>query len=217
MTDPGQQRVQAVVFDLGETLVDETRHWAMVARYAGVPEFTLAGVLGGLIERRESHRSIFGLMQIESVDPNVIGYEIEERDLYPDVIPVLRQLRAAGYRLGVSGNQPEGAAEQTAALGLPFDLVASSATWGISKPDPGFFERLAQELGLAPNRVVYVGDRLDNDVLPAQAIGMHAVFLRRGPWGYLHAGWPEIESVTHRIDHLGGIHLVIERINGEST
>ena len=217
MTDPGQQRVQAVVFDLGETLVDETRHWAMVARYAGVPEFTLAGVLGGLIERRESHRSIFGLMQIESVDPNVIGYEIEERDLYPDVIPVLRQLRAAGYRRGVSGNQPEGAAEQTAALGLPFDLVASSATWGISKPDPGFFERLAQELGLAPNRVVYVGDRLDNDVLPAQAIGMHAVFLRRGPWGYLHAGWPEIESVTHRIDHLGGIHQVIERINGEST
>ncbi len=210
-------RVEAVVFDLGETLVDETRHWAMVARYAGVPEFTLAGALGGLIERRESHRSIFGLMQIESVDPNVIGYQIEERDLYPDVIPVLRQLRAAGYRLGVSGNQPEGAAEQTSALGLPFDLIASSAIWGVSKPDPAFFERIAAELELSPAQVVYIGDRLDNDVLPAQAIGMHAVFLRRGPWGYLHAGWPEMATVVHRIDHLGGIHQVIERIDEDSA
>lgn len=210
------QRVQAVVFDLGETLVDETRHWAMIARYAGVPEFTLAGVLGGLIERREHHRSVFGLMQIESIDPNVIGYQIEERDLYPDVVPVLRQLRAAGYRLGVSGNQPEGAAEQTTALGLPFDLVASSALWGISKPDPAFFERIVTELDLRPDQVVYVGDRIDNDVLPAQALGMHAVFLRRGPWGYLHAGWPEMASVKHRIDHLGGVHRVIQGINADS-
>jgi len=217
VTQRAQQRVQAIVFDLGETLVDETRHWAMVARYAGVPEFTLAGVLGGLIERRESHRSIFGLMQIESVDPNVIGYRIEERDLYPDVVPVLRQLKAAGYRLAVSGNQPDGAAEQTAALNLPLDLVASSSTWGVSKPDAAFFERIAAELDLLPDRVVHVGDRLDNDVIPAQAIGMHAVFLRRGPWGYLHAGWSEMAKVKHKIDHLGGIHRVIEQINAEPT
>ena len=52
--------IRAVVFDIGETLVDETRHWSAVARYTGVPELTLMGVLGGLIERRESHRSLFG-------------------------------------------------------------------------------------------------------------------------------------------------------------
>ncbi|MBA2247880.1 MAG: HAD hydrolase-like protein, partial [Chloroflexia bacterium] len=69
----------------------------------------------------------------------------------------------------------------------------------------------------SPAQVVYVGDRLDNDVLPAQAIGMHAVFLRRGPWGYLHAGWPEMATVEHRIDHLGGIHQVIERIDEDSA
>lgn len=209
-------QVKAVVFDVGETLVDETRHWATVARYAGVPEFTLAGVLGGLIERREHHRSIFGFMQIESVDPNIVGYTIETGDLYPDVVPVLQQLKAAGYLLGVTGNQPEGAAEQMDALGLPFDLIASSAVWNVSKPDPRFFERIAQEMDLSPDQIVHVGDRLDNDILPAQEIGMHAVFLRRGPWGYLHATWREMADVAHRIDGLAGLHEVIERINAQS-
>lgn len=208
--------VKAVVFDVGETLVDETRHWATVARYAGVPEFTLAGVLGGLIERREHHRSIFGFMQIESVDPNIVGYAIEPEDLYPDVVPVLQQLKAGGYLLGVTGNQPEGAAEQMKALGLPVDLVASSAVWNVSKPDPRYFERIAQEMDLAIDQIVHVGDRLDNDILPAQAIGMHAVFLRRGPWGYLHATWPEMAGVAHTIDSLTGLHEIIARIDAQS-
>lgn len=208
--------VKAVVFDVGETLVDETRHWATVARYAGVPEFTLAGVLGGLIERREHHRSIFGFMQIESVDPNIVGYTIEAEDLYPDVVPVLQQLKAAGYLLGVTGNQPEGAVEQMDALGLPLDLVASSSVWNVSKPDPRFFERIALEMNLTPNQIVHVGDRLDNDVLPALKVGMHAVFLRRGPWGYLHATWPEMRSVRHTIDRLTGLPEIIERIDAQS-
>ena len=209
--------IKAVVFDLGETLVDETRMWSLVAQYAGIPEFTVYAMLGGMIERRESHRSIFGLMQIESVDPNILGYQIEQRDLYPDVEPTLRQLKAGGYRLGVSGNQPEGAAEQTAMLGLPFDMVGSSATWGVNKPSPAFFERIVSELGLQPEEIVYVGDRLDNDVFPAKAAGMRAVFIRRGPWGYLHSLWPEAGDASYTIRSLNELPKLIERINTEAT
>ena len=208
--------IKAVVFDLGETLVDETRMWSLVAQYAGIPEFTVYAMLGGMIERRESHRSIFGLMQIESVDPNILGYQIEQRDLYPDVEPTLRQLKAGGYRLGVSGNQPEGAAEQTAMLGLPFDMVGSSAKWGINKPAPAFFERIVSELGLQPEEIVYVGDRLDNDVFPAKAAGMRAVFIRRGPWGYLHSLWPEAGDAPFTIRSLNELPKLIERINTEA-
>ncbi|MCO5224355.1 MAG: hypothetical protein M9953_03360 [Thermomicrobiales bacterium] len=45
-------KIKAIVFDQGETLINETRFWASVAAYAGVPELTVFGVLGGLIERR---------------------------------------------------------------------------------------------------------------------------------------------------------------------
>lgn len=206
-------RVRAIVFDQGETLENETRFWSSVAHYAGVPELTLHGVLGGLIERRESHRSIFNVMQIESVDPKSIGYEVELRDLYPDVVPVLKQLSHAGYRLGVTGNQPEGAIEQFQKLGLPLELYASSTLWGVAKPDPGFFQRMAEALKLEPGEIVYVGDRLDNDVLPAQQFGMHGVFIRRGPWGYLHATWPEVEQVRYRIDALTELPRLLDTIN----
>ena len=209
-------KIEAVVFDIGETLVDETRHWAAVAQYAGIPPLTLMGVLGGLIERREHHRSLFGYLQIESVDPNIFGYQIEERDLYPDVVAVLRQLKTAGYVIGITGNQPLGAVQQVAALGLPVDFVGSSSEWGVAKPDPGFFKRIAAGLGLGYSQILYVGDRLDNDVLPAQEIGMHAALIRRGPWGYLHAQWPGAADVEHRIDGLAALIRVLERIQAKS-
>nr|MBA2467829.1 HAD family hydrolase [Chloroflexia bacterium] len=139
-------------------------------------------------------------------------YRIEEQDLYPDVVSVLRQLKTAGYRIGITGNQPLGAVQQVAALGLPVDFMGSSSEWGVAKPDPGFFERIAAGLDLAYDQILYVGDRLDNDVLPAQDIGMHAAFLRRGPWGYLQASWPNAAGVEHRIDGLTGVIRVLDRI-----
>jgi FMN phosphatase YigB (HAD superfamily) len=36
-----------------------------------------------------------------------------------------------------------------------------------------------------PASVAYVGDRVDNDVLPAIRAGLRAVWLRRGPWGVI--------------------------------
>lgn len=205
--------IRAVVFDQGETLVNETRFWSSVAAYAGVPEFTLHGVLGGMIERRENHRSIFSVMQIESVDPNVIGYRIETRDLYPDVIPTLKRLSHEGLVLGVAGNQPAGVIEQFASMDLPLTLNASSTAWGVSKPDPAFFRRMASELDMEPNEVMYVGDRIDNDILPAQEVGMHAVFIRRGPWGYLHSSWPEMKDVRLQIESIAEIPDLVSRLN----
>ena len=83
--------------------------------------------------------------------------------------------------------------------------VASSARWGVEKPDLGFFRLISEELGIEPARIAYVGDRLDNDVLPAKAIGMRAVFIRRGPWGYLHSRRPEAAAADLRIDDLGSL------------
>jgi HAD superfamily hydrolase (TIGR01509 family) len=207
-----QRRIRAICFDVGETLFDETRFWNEVARYAGVPAFTLAGTLGGLIERRESHRSIFGYLQTESVDPIMIGYRFERADLYPDVVPALKELRAEHYRIAIAGNQGEGVAEQIAALDLGADVIGTSCLWGSAKPDADFFQRLCDELGLAPDEIVLVGDRIDNDVLPAIEFGLHAVHIRRGPWGMIQAGWPEYGQVPWKIDRLGQLCETLERI-----
>lgn len=207
-----ERHIRAICFDVGETLVDETRFWSEVAQYAGVPAFTLAGTLGGLIERRENHQSIFGYLQTESVDPNLIGYRIERADLYPDVDTTLKALRAEHYRLAIAGNQGEGVAEQIEELDLGTELVGTSARWGSCKPEDAFFQRLCDELQLEPDQVVLVGDRLDNDVLPAIAFGMHAVHIRRGPWGVIQAGWPESAQAPWKIDRLGQLCETLQRL-----
>lgn len=207
-----ERRIRAICFDVGETLIDETRFWNEVAQYAGVPGFTLAGTLGGLIERRENHRSIFGYLQIESLDPNVIGYRIERADLYPDVVRTLKELRAEHYRIAIAGNQGEGVAEQIEALDLGAEVIGTAALWGVPKPEPAFFHRLCDELNLEPSQVVSVGDRLDNDVLPAMEVGMQAVHIRRGPWGTIQAGWPESADVRWKIDRLGQLCDTLHRI-----
>jgi FMN phosphatase YigB (HAD superfamily) len=65
--------------------------------------------------------------------------------------------------------------------------MAMSDSMGLAKPDPRFFARTLELIGSPPaGQVAYVGDRVDNDVRPSAAAGMRAVWIRRGPWGFLH-------------------------------
>jgi len=170
--------VTAVVFDVGETLVDETAMWNELADLAGVPGFTLAGLVGGLAARGEHPQRAFDLLGVEH--PH--GSPFARTSLYPDAEPCLAELRARGYRLGLAGNASRTA---YAELDLDVDFVGDSAAWGVAKPDPAFFGRVVDECGCAPGEIAYVGDRVDNDVLPAAAAGLVAVHVRRGPWGRL--------------------------------
>jgi FMN phosphatase YigB (HAD superfamily) len=82
------------------------------------------------------------------------------------------------------------------------DFIASSDAWNVTKPDAAFFERVIVEAGLQARRIAYVGDRLDNDVLPAIEQGLVGVFLRRGRWGNVHRKWPEAADASAQIDSL---------------
>jgi HAD superfamily hydrolase (TIGR01662 family) len=208
-------RVKTVIFDLGETLVDETRQFEVVAEAAGVPLFTLAGVIGSAIERGLDHWAAYDELGISPGSAVDHGYVVDTRVFYDDAIPTLRELKALGYRVGIVANQPAGIAEQLTAMDLELDVIATSVTYGVAKPDPRFFERIVADCDVPASEIVYVGDRLDNDVLPAQSVGMHTVFIRRGPWGYVHARWPEMAQVRYRIDSLAELSGVLEIIGRE--
>lgn len=55
-----------------------------------------------------------------------------------------------------------------------------------------------------------VGDRIDNDVLPALAAGLQAVFIRRGPWGVVQSAWPEAAQVPLTISSLEELEQVFD-------
>jgi HAD superfamily hydrolase (TIGR01509 family) len=171
--------VEAVVFDVGETLVDETQMWTRAAQNGGVTPFTLMGVLGALIARGEHHDNVWQILGIEHPEGT---WTLE--DWYPDALRCIARLRTAGYRVCASGNTPAFVEDD---LRARLDAVGSSATWGVHKPDPGFFARVVELAGVDAARIAYVGDRVDNDVGPAIAAGMVGVHIRRGPWGHLQA------------------------------
>ena len=191
--------LQAIVFDVGETLVDESRAWSLHAAEVGVTPFALMGTLGALIERGEDHRRVWDVLEVE---PPALPARIERADLYADAVPCLLAARAAGFLVGIAGNQPVGAVAQVHALGFEADFVASSTEWGVAKPAPEFFSRIAQRADRNPDVILYVGDRLDNDILPARDAGMHTAFLRRGPWGYIHAQRVQAQLADIHLDSL---------------
>jgi HAD superfamily hydrolase (TIGR01549 family) len=191
--------VKAVFFDVGETLVDETRYWAEHARRLGVTPHVVWAALGATIARGEHHRHVFELLGREPpADEIVYG----DHDFYPDALPCLERLRGAGYFVGLAGNQSAQLEEWARGRQLPIDLVASSASFGIEKPALEFFERIVAEVGVAAREVAYVGDRVDNDVAPARAAGLVAVHLRRGPWAYIQDGAEEADLRIESLDEL---------------
>jgi FMN phosphatase YigB (HAD superfamily) len=193
--------IGTVVFDVGGTLVDESRVWRLWADWLGVPDSVFFAALGAVIERGEHHRRVFELLR-PGADAAAAGVvdRFEAGDLFPDAAPCLRELDRRGLRIGVAGNQPEHV--EAIFQNLPIDFVASSTHWKVEKPSPLFFHRLAEEAQAPPDTIAYIGDRLDNDVLPAMDAGMIAVFLRRGPWGWLHAQRPEAARAHLRIESL---------------
>ena len=152
--------IRLVVFDVGETLVDETRMWGEWADWLGVTRLAFFAALGAVIARpsapprgvragsaRHRHRARAGGARARGAMTR-----IEARDLYPDAVPTLARLRAAGFGIGLAGNQPADAEAQIRALGLTVDFLASSARWRVEKPDPAFFQRIIAESGSVARR-----------------------------------------------------------------
>lgn len=102
--------------------------------------------------------------------------------LRPDIDSLLRRLRDRGFGLGIVANQPQAARERLgrAGIGDLFEYQGLSGLTGFSKPDPRAFEAAAGALDVALADCIMVGDRIDNDIAPAKALGMTTVLFRGG-------------------------------------
>jgi FMN phosphatase YigB (HAD superfamily) len=160
--------LSVVVFDVGETLVDEATTYERW-RAEGATTFVFA-----------------------------------DRDLHADALPCLTALRARGLRVGAAGNMH---AHHEEFLRPHVDFVGSSERWGVEKPDADFFAHVVEAAGVPAEEILYVGDRVDNDVVPARAAGLHALRVRRGALARVEspAGIITIGSLTELPEALGSV------------
>jgi HAD superfamily hydrolase (TIGR01549 family) len=217
VTDSHRPPLAWVALDVGETLIDETRVWGLWADVLGVPRLTLGAALGAVIADGRHFRSLFEVLGVD--DWQSRADEVEQRfggfqpiDLYPDALPAMADLRDRGLRLAVVANQPARRTAELRAIGVEADVIAMSDEIGVGKPDPRFYGETLRLLGEPdPATVAYVGDRVDNDVLPAREAGLRAVWLRRGPWGRIQS-LPAPDAVDLVVDSLAELVARIDEV-----
>ncbi|MFE9844650.1 HAD family hydrolase [Streptomyces goshikiensis] len=217
--------IRAVVFDVGECLVDETREYGTWADWLGVPRHTFAAMFGAVITQGRDYREVFepfrpGFDLAAEREARAVAGKPEhfdEGDLYPDVRPALARLRADGLWLGIAGNQTVRAGGILRGLFTDdVDLIGTSDDWGASKPDPEFFVRVAEAVPFPAEEILYVGDRVDNDLRPAVAAGMPTALIRRGPWATIQWDTEEARTLpTFRVESLEELPGLIAEFNSQ--
>jgi HAD superfamily hydrolase (TIGR01549 family) len=117
----------------------------------------------------------------EELSVDLPEWSSEDEILYSGAEDVLKSL-SEKYKIGVIANQPLGTADRLEAFGLLkyIDIVVASAEEGVAKPDKRIFDIALERAGVIPEEAFMIGDRIDNDILPAKNIGMKTMWLRQG-------------------------------------
>lgn len=123
------------------------------------------------------------------------------------------KLLSKSYKLALAGNTSgsvRGILDKYGVLKF-FANTEVSGDIGLSKPDIRFFEYILRKTGARANEAVMVGDRLDNDVIPAKLLGMKTILLRIGIYSILEPRIPE-EIPDAIIDNIKELPLIIAKL-----
>ena len=179
------ENVKWLFFDIGSTLIDESECYRLRYREAVVgTTISSADFENKIIEFSKQNR------KGDHETAKYYGIELppwrkEAEKPYTDTEYVLNQLSGKGYRLGAIANQSPGTKERLSNWGLLkyFDIVLASAEEGISKPNPEIYHRALIAASCLPDSAGMIGDRLDNDIVPAKRVGMKTVWIKQGLGG----------------------------------
>lgn len=177
--------IKWIFFDLGSTLIDETDcieyRISETLKQAGAPSKE------DFYKQMEYFASVNMLPYKDTVKKfglEKVRWSKELEKLYHESREVLQTLYGR-YKLGIIANQSAGTEERLVSLGIReyFDVIISSAEEGVSKPDKRIFELALQRAGCMAAEACMVGDRLDNDIVPAAELGMSTVWVRQSWFG----------------------------------
>ena len=180
-------KINWLFFDMGSTLIDETQSYMGWFRSA-------SQLIGGALSAEEIEKAycagmikgnptIAGQLNAYGFTGNSTNHLYpSELDIpYPEAEKVLDQLFRT-YKLGIIANQNAGSELRLKQYCLRqyFDVIVASAEAGVKKPDPRIFRLALEQANCEPEQAAMIGDRLDNDIFPANALGFTTVRILQG-------------------------------------
>ncbi|MFI4851109.1 MAG: HAD family hydrolase [Gimesia chilikensis] len=180
--------IKAVIFDLYGTLLELTqdhRPFLQVAKhYASLS--VQAAIHKALINDCPTLKAYASLLRLKTQLnlerlEQILADDLLKVRLFPDVLVTLEKLQAQQVKTGVISNlaTPYIRPFDSHKLRSHFDVVLFSCECGLSKPDPAIYQRAVQQLNLAPEEILMVGDSYASDVVGPETAGIKGIHLVR--------------------------------------
>lgn len=199
------KNIEWIFFDVGSTLVDESKAYEerlkTVAETAKVSyEYVYQTALEFYKENKKGDLETMKLLNVEKPK-----WRVEDEILYSETEECLRKL-SKKYNIGVIANQSLGTEKRLKEFGILqyIDLVIASAEEGVAKPDKRVFEIALNRANCKPQHAVMVGDRIDNDIVPAKALGLKTIWIKQGFGKYWKISG-EHEQADYEVDNLSEV------------
>ncbi|MFX1276023.1 MAG: TIGR02253 family HAD-type hydrolase [Promethearchaeota archaeon] len=176
------------------------------------------------LNHRKNSMNISYTNQYKYIAAAIIAYHQEKIDsinLYDDVEDCLKKLNSMRIQsIIISDGSPVKQNEKILRLGLDklIDSVFISDQIGIKKPNKKLFEYCLNTLEVKSSEAIYIGDRIDMDIIPAKMCGIHAIYIHRGgkyDFYNSHEKIPQENKPDYEISSLKEIFKIIEKINSQ--
>ena len=202
--------IKWIFFDVGSTLVDETEAY----------DHRVRDMIAGTGIAFEEFDTMRIALASQGFDGNSAAIEYfglkktpwhsEDEMPFSDAQSTLETLCRKGYKLGIIANQNPGLEKRLENWGLRqyFEVIAASAEIGYAKPNREIFARALKLAGCTAQESVMVGDRLDNDIIPAKSVGMKTVWIKSGLAKYQNADFGK-GVADHQISSLSELLLIV--------
>jgi len=203
------KNIKWIFFDIGSTLVDENAVYEnRIKEITQNYNIDINEFIAKVKQRTQTDQKPIISIAAE-YGAKVPAWRHDLEILYPDAKDILQSI-GKNYKLGIIANQDFGTEKRLIDFGIRqyFDLVIASAEEGIAKPDLRIFQIALDRSNCKPEEAVMVGDRVDNDIVPANKIGMTTVWIRQG-FGGLAEPHTIAETPNYTIDKLTDIYQLI--------
>lgn len=204
------KNIEWLFLDVGSTLVSEekpfTHRLHEIAEAVNEPFETIeAKVLQLYKGKKKGERIVINECGMEKP-----RWRSEDEELFPESYTCLEKL-SKKYKIGVIANQLPGTVARLEKHGILkfIDIVIASAEEGIEKPDRKIFELALSRADCRSENAVMIGDRVDNDIIPAKKMGMKTVRVKQGMWKYWEVSSPE-EQADYEVDNLNEVLALFE-------